>query len=574
MGEWTLETGFVKGEVLSYQGEVLACPIIAIVTEKFGNRPVRLNITGKVASFKEVLETVQGDHTLKRNVYETSAVTESATLNIPRYTRPWATFVITGLGTDIYELTAVTSAVAYDTGKVEFYALASTGSKIIYWLGIHNLAEMSREILRPWIAPSVCERCGGTGLEPEGTEVECLQCKGYKYDGYGSIKSIQRAIGSDVGVNRLPIDDWENMTTEEMNTIKKFINKTWTQKWWCTPTVKEIKRMFAHFYNLPEGNVIISERFNPQEPVWSITLPYSPSSDGPFGQFNEEDRLLMRYIAQSVTPAGVSVFVGFYKDYFFGDLDDFSGCENFSYLTQYTSIDHEYELWEHPRFDFLTGWNEATFDFEGGTGASGAILAPWTINGTVFVHNPNDCSRHVARLEGNSYMERSVIAPTGDYELWCHPQDCLLRVGIRDATGWIAYVDHNISAFYDCNGARLRYGERGSDYHIRMLVRPASGANGRIRASIMREDYIDFDFLRNGTPTHFRVQVYGTGAGHVDCIGLTGTGAYALGDNWSRLWNQGWGIDNEDVGRNDTGVIKVVNIYDDYIRKDRFFDVK
>ena len=102
MGEWTLETGFVKGEILSYSGEVLACPIIAIVTEKFGNRPITVKITGRVASFKEVLETVQGDHTLKRNVYETSVETESATLSIPRNTRPWATFVIAALGTDIY----------------------------------------------------------------------------------------------------------------------------------------------------------------------------------------------------------------------------------------------------------------------------------------------------------------------------------------------------------------------------------------------------------------------------------------------------------------------------------------
>lgn len=574
VGEWTKADGFVKGEILEYSGEVLACPIIAVVTEKFGNRIVNLSITGKVAVFKEVLETTQGDHTLKRNVYETSALTESATLSIPRYTRPWATFVIAGLGMNIYEITDVTSTVAYDTGKVEFYALASTGSKIIYWLGIHKLAELSREILRPWIAPSVCERCGGSGIEPETTEDVCLQCRGYKYDGYGAVKSIQRNIGADVGVSRVPVDDWSNMSSDELITIKKFINKAWTQKWWCTPTVKEIKRMFGHFYNLPTGNIMISERFNPQEPVWTITLPYSPSSEGPFGTFNEEDRELMRYIAESVTPAGVSVFVGFYRDYYFGNLDDFVGCEDFSYLTQYSSIEHDYQLWEHPRYDFLTGWNIATHTFEGGTGATGAILAPWTINGTVYAHNPNDCARHVARLEGNAYMECPMIDPTGAVELWTHPQDCLIRYGIRDGLGWLAYVDHNVNGFYDCNGARLRYGERGSDYHLRMMFMPSSGAQGVVRATLMGETFIDFDFLRAGTGANFRVQVYGTGAGHVDCIGFTGSGAYTLGDNWSRLWDQGWGIENENVGRDQAGVIKVTNLYEDYIRKDRFFDVK
>ena len=574
VGEWSLEDGFVKGELLSYNGEVLACPIIAVIDQKFGNSDVTLTITGRVATFKETVETVQGDHTLKKDTYETSAITTSATLRIPRYTRPWATFVIAGLGTEIYEITDITSNATYDTGKVTFYALASAGSKIIYWLGIHHLAELSREILRPWIAPSVCGRCNGTGIEPDTEEDVCLQCKGYKYDGYGSVKSIQQAIGADVGVGRDPLDDWSNMTVDEMNTVKKFINKAWTQKWWCTPTVKEIKRMFAHFYNLPLGNIIITERFNPQEPVWTITLPFSPSSDGPFGQLNDDDRELMKYIAESVTPAGVSVFVGFYKDYFFGDLEDFNGCDDPSYFTEYSSIEHDYALWEHPRFDFLTGWNIATHVFEGGTGASGAILAPWTINGNVVVHNPNDCARHVAKLEGNAYMETPMVSATGGVELWTHPQDCLMRYGIRDALGWVAYVDHNVNAFYDNNGSRLRYGNRNSDYHLRMVFSPASGAGGMVRCEIMRENAIDFSFFKVGTGTKFRVQTYGTGAGHVDCIGFTGSGAYALGDNWARLWKQGWGELNEDVARSGAGVIRVVNLYDDYFKKDKFFDVK
>jgi hypothetical protein len=574
LAEWSLADGFTQGEILEYSGEALACPVVAVVDNKFGNRAVTLTITAQISSYKETEEIEQGDYTLKRKVYEPTTTEVTCTLRIPPYTRPWATFVLAGLGMNVYKITNITADVSYDTGKVTFYGLASTGSKIIYWLGIHNLAQLSREILQPWIAPPICNRCSGTGIEPGTTDTNCLQCKGYKYDGYNAVKWIQQKLGADVGVGRDSVEDWTDLTVEEAIMIKKFINKAWTQKWWCTPTVREIKRMFAHFYNLPEDNIDISERFNAQEPVWTLNLPYSPDSNGPFGTFNEEDRYLMRYIARSVTPAGVSVFVGFYKEYFFGNLDDFEGFENFSYLTQYSSIEHDYELWGEPRFDFLNGWNEATHTFEGGTGASGAILAPWTINGDVQVVNPNDCARHVARLYGNAYMEAPVVSGTGSIELWTHPESCLIRYGVRDALGWVAYIDHNLDSFYDNHGNRLRYASRNSDYHLSMEFRPASGASGMVRCRILHEDYQEFDFVKVGTGAVFRVQTYGTGAGYVDCISFTGSGAYALGDNWARLWKMGWGEQNEDVGRSPAGIIKVINLYNDYFKKDRFFDVK
>lgn len=570
VGTWNFEDGFTQGEVLSYDTDALACPIIAIVEGKFGKEAVTLTITGKVAQLKTTRETTQGEHTLKRKIYEPTSTTKNATLIIPPYTRPWATFVITGLGKDIYEIVSVTADKSWGTGEVKFYALASRGSKIIYWLAIHQLTELSREILRPWVAPTVCERCAGTGIDPDtGT---CKQCLGYKYDGYNSVKYIQRKIGADVGLARNYISDWNNMSDSEKEAVKKFINKCWTQKWWVTPTVKEIKRLFSHFYMIDEDDIYLTERFNMQEPVWSIFLPHTPTTNGPFGQFTEEDRDLMKYIAESITPAGVSVFMGFYDEFgSFGDLEDFYGCENFSYLTFHSgAFEHEYVLWGCPRWDFYNGWNNANHHFE--TGASG-MIAPWTTNGLVDIINVNDQARHVARLRGNAYMEIALGLNEGTIELWSHPHDCLIRYGIRDALGWVAYIEHNVNAFYNNNGKILRYASRDSDYHLRFYFNGNSGAIGRCRTRILLENPKNFNYIKSGSGQYFRIQTYGTGAGYVDCVAIDGSGAYQTGDNWARLHPCGFGILNEDVGRDAGGNIKVTNLLERYFRRDRFFDV-
>ena len=118
MGEWSLDGGYVKSEVLSYEGEVVACPIIAVVEQKFGNLPVTLTITARVGSFVETEEHEQNDYTLKRDKYEPSTTTITTTLTIPPYTRPWAVWVLAGLGQYVYEIISVTTDVEYDTGKV------------------------------------------------------------------------------------------------------------------------------------------------------------------------------------------------------------------------------------------------------------------------------------------------------------------------------------------------------------------------------------------------------------------------------------------------------------------------
>ena len=141
VGSWSRKTGFTKGISLEYEGETLACPIIATVEERFGgDSDVTLNITAKVSKYVKTVETTKGDSVLKRKTYEDSGETIKSTLTIPRFVRPWATWVVTGLGKNVFEIENITTTVKNIVGKVNFYALASAGSKIIYWFGIHKLA--------------------------------------------------------------------------------------------------------------------------------------------------------------------------------------------------------------------------------------------------------------------------------------------------------------------------------------------------------------------------------------------------------------------------------------------------
>jgi len=472
LGEWDEENGWVKRQDLEYNSEVLACPIVAVVDTKFGKKDCVLTITGKQAQYLETTETVSGTYTLKRKIYEDAGTTIEADLSIPRFTRPYATFLIAGLGRNIWGIQNVTANVSDNVGKISLYALASAGSKIIYWMGIHFLAEELREILRPWIAPSKCSRCGGTGIEPDTESTDCKQCLGYKYSGYSATKYVQRKLGFDVGLARQLLD-WDNMTDADHQIVRKFISKAWTQKWWVTPTKNEILRLFAHFYDIDESQIWITERFNPQEPVWKIVLPAeggSLASPFSYDEFTTVDRDLMKYIARSVTPAGVSVFVGFYDTYEIGDMEGFGDRMLFvsGLAPMYSSIEHEFELFGTQRNDFFNGWTEATDNFE-----RVSIGSYWEISGDVNIFNANDMNRHFAHLEDNSYMATDTELATGiseasgSFELWVHPVDNVLRIGCKDDSGdWCFYIDFDEDGFYDNSNNLLTKVTPDSDYHL------------------------------------------------------------------------------------------------------------
>lgn len=541
LGYWTEDEGWVKKQDLEFESETLSCPIIAVVETKIGNKDLALTITGKQSEYDNTTERTEGDYTLKRKTYKDASTTIEVELIVPRFTRPYGTFLITGLGNNIWGISDITTEVENCAGKINFYALASNGSRIIYWMGIHFLAEELREILRPWIAPPKCSRCSGTGLEPDAEDTACKQCFGYKYSGYSAIKKGQRNLGFDVGLAR-DILDWDNLTDNDHDLIKKFINKCWTQKWWVTPTLSEVKRIFSHFFDVPVDNIRVVERYNEQEPVWQIFLPNVASIASPFGEggiLTSSDTELMKYIARSITPAGVSVFVGFYTDLYIGDLIGFDDSLYIKpFEMPYSSLYPEYELHGIPRIDFYNGWTLATDNFERETSLG------WETNGTVEIVNVNDMNRHMAMLSGDSYMQSGISNSNGTIELWVHPDDNMLRVGTIDGSSqWMWYVEFDTNGFYDNDGYLITMAKSHNDYHLSIDYNDTSQ---QYDVRIMKETVATgISYLNPGPVSKFRIQNYVTGESYIDAVGVTEDSNYNLNDNWQRLHEYGLGINNE-----------------------------
>ena len=595
LGYWTKAEGFVKKQSLTYLGESLACPVIAVVNRRVGNEDLTLTITGKISEYNNTSERTQGDYTIQKKTYIPTETEISTTLTVPKFTRQWATFLLTGLGKLVYEINTVTDDVDYDTSKIEFYALASAGSKIIYWLGLHRITEILRDIVQgPWIAPTKCLRCSGTGIEPEFTVEPCKQCLGYKYDGYNATKYIQRMKGFDVGLAR-EVLDWDNMTDADHQLVKEFINKSWTQKWWVTPTKKEIKRLFAHFLQLSEGDIQINERFHLQEPVWNLVLPRRVSIASPFGKdIYENYKDLLIYIAESLTPAGVSVFVGFYDLGNFGNFDIFETSQMHHINFASGAFEMRYKLLNTPRWTFWNGWTKAIDHFERvGTGMVGHLENGfWTAQGNVVNFNVNDINRHMAKFEDASYLHHSANGvATGQFEMWVHPQDTEMRFGLVDGVdlgnGYGFYVKHNgIDGFYDHNNNLIRAGLPHSDYHLRVdFVVDATGFGSTGQYGYIEQVLINriventgFTFLKTlGASPNIRIENIGSGTGFMDAYGNSwspaNTGYEAIGDNFQRLYPKGFGLYNLDDATGQLGSVMATGLHNDYVRPDKFWDV-
>jgi hypothetical protein len=595
LGTWSEEEGWVKKQDLEYESEVLSCPIIAVVDEKIGKKDLVLTITGKQTQFLQTTQRVDGTYTLNRKTYEDAGTTIQSNLTIPRHTRPYGTFLITGLGQNIWGIQDVTTTVLDNVGKISFYALASAGSKIIYWMGIHFLAEELRDILRPWIAPSKCTRCGATGIEPGTTSTECLQCLGYRFSGYSAVKYVQRKIGFDVGLAR-EILDWDNLTDDDHDIIRKFISKCHTQKWWVTPTLLEIKRLYSHFYDVPEDDIIITERFNAQEPVWSIFLPTSGSLASPFGAetFTDSDAELMRFIAKSITPAGVSVFVGFYEDFPnpVGDLEDFSDSAVYvkPFEMPYSSLESQFELHGMPRGDFYNGWTKATDHFERETSlgdlqntfVSGYYPATFGFedeeddtegDNILFIDTDvsgggctaiiiSDYNGHKKVLKLNDvdadqvdfYHSISSSSPNGTVECWIAISDATdtLAVSLYDGATQLMSVAIKDDLFKYLTGVwnTIIGSPVPSDatwYHIRIDFECGAGAYEGLAADtyyvyINGVQYGSYAFMTNGdNVTQFRINTNNAESGYegyIDAIGFYPCDSnYEIGDNEiNSLW--------------------------------------
>jgi len=578
LAEWDRVNGFVKKESVSYVKDTIdiavPCPVIAIVDEKIREKNLTLTIIGNVAEYDQDIEFNQLGKTIIKKQYKTSTTTSNGTLEIPRFTRPNATFLVASLGNKIFEITNITSNLPLTTagGKVSFYALASEGSKVLYYLGMYRIHNMIKQIVNSiWISPTECNTCKGTGLL---NGIQCPQCKGYKYSGENASRGIAIAKGYDVGISREKFSSYP-LSDAQWNKVWKFINQAWTQKWWVTPTVSEIKRLFAHFYNVSEGEIIITERYHFSMPHWDISIPIEGSLGSPF---DSGDIDLAKFIARSVTPAGVNVFIGFYSFEFFGNLDDLScGCvyHQKGHLMERKILESStsgyYDNW-FSRYRYWNGWCECVDDFEDD-------LSKWNTSGSVSLQNVNDIGRHWCKLTDSSHIETktgyAISQPTGTIDIWIHPSQTNLRIGayLTGVDLWSFYVDFRGSGFYDHNNNLIRPAMFNNDYHLQMSFVADQYLGGQlgyvddIRINLESVE-TGIQFL-NSLPSNRPVRIKSSGVGFsfVDNFGADWVGGYSPNGNWQRLYPWGWGPNHLDC------LSGVADLYESYFRNDKFFNI-
>lgn len=549
LAEWSRESGYRKISDTAWEDSityVIPCPIVAIVDKKIREDNLTLTITGNVAEEYGEETYEQIGKTITKKTWTTSSNTETIEWEVPRFTRKNAVFLLSGLGKRIYEISNITSNVSLpdEGGIISFYGLASEGSKVLYYLGMNKIQNMILEIVKSiWQHPTKCPRCDGTGIV---NNERCPQCDGYRYSGYNATKNIQIKKGYDVGLTREKFGSYP-LTNDQDNKVWEFVNRSWTQYWWVTPTKSEIRRLFAHFYQVGENEIIIEERHHLQMPHWDISLPDEVSFGAPF----DVDRELMRFIARSITPAGVTVFIGFYQIKIFGTLDGIQDDHLFGYEYLDSAMDHMHHLYGF-RYDLWNGWNEATDNFEReGTGNVGN----WTYS-NAYIRHPNDRFRHMLSLEGSgAYAETGFVTRTsGNLEFWCHPYTSSWRCEFLDGTTgfWIGY-EQSQTGFVDSNG---RFHAMMSDNEAFLKVSFDSG---------VYDIYVNRTLKSTGVGdvnvSSIRFINTSNGTGLFDCIGLGWDASYEVGDAWQDLYTWGWGINHAD------DVSGVSGLYENYFRK-------
>jgi len=315
---------------------------------------------------------------------------------------------------------------------------------------------------------------------------------------------------------------------------------------------------------MEEEEVYITERFNAQEPIWYLDLPDKGERGSPFGEddFTLDDKALIKYIAESITPAGVSVFIGFYKEWHIGGFDDFTD-EAIPPIRLQSSIEPIFTLDGCPRWDFHNGWTDATVDFEG-------VAIPMDVVGDVTIINVNDQNRHMLRLRDASSVGTGIIAGTGAvstgmFELWVHPYDSVVRMGFEHSGDWICYVEYDTDGFYDHYGSLITKAMTDNDYHVKVKYVWQGGSG-------LCDYYVNRNLLRSGVgflydylPDNLKVENIGTGEGFIDAIGLFTDLGYTENDNWQRIHPWGWGREH----LND--ISGEMNLLENYFENDKFF---
>lgn len=573
LAEWNRTDGFIKKDTAKFGDVVVPCPVIAIVETKIRESNLTLTITGKVAEQTGTETFEQIGRSITKEVYGVGATTIQTTFELPRFTRTGATFLISGLENKIYEISDITENVeifGQRGGKIKFYGLASDGAKVLWLLGMYKIHNTIKEIINSiWTVPTTCPYCSGSGVDPDSGDT-CPQCLSYGYSGYNAEKGIQIDKGYDVKLTREKFSEYPVSDANDAK-IWEFVNKIWTQKWWVTPTPNNIKDLFAHFYNVRSEDIIITERFHFSMPHWQIDLPIETQLGSPFDAGDTE---LAKFIAESVTPAGVNVFVGFYETRFIGNLDDMFEQDLFymkskpkilsKKLWEIGSLEHIYDDWGS-RFRCYNGWNEAVDTFEV-TGI--ALSGIWQTGGAVDIFNANDKFRHVARLKGNGssmiYDFGTPIA-SGHVEYWIHTESSDLRCSLLSAgDAELYYVEHNQSetGFKDGSSMFLNMFP-DNEAHVRIYWNEGASET---KVFINRE-IATSGGVAIGNVSKIKFHNTSVGTGFIDGFGATPISGYSINQNWQTLYPWGWGLNHSDC------LSGISGLYQNYFLPDMPFNI-
>jgi hypothetical protein len=244
---------------------------------------------------EEYITSEQLGMQVKKPVYEHDS-TEQVSITIDAWERA-GTAIKIGTSSNIYEIVSVTQDISIPgIGAGYVYALASVGSKMIYSLSFNRLMQELQDITHGiFISPPFCRMCSGTGTI--GSEV-CPQCNGFMFSGRGAIEYLAKRHGDEVGIGQ-----------DAERTFERFQHEVWMQKWWITPTISQIKRLFAFFCDITEDSVYIEERYDDFEPAWHLLLPTNFGPNSQFSWENSKDTVALRLLLESVTPAGTITYL-------------------------------------------------------------------------------------------------------------------------------------------------------------------------------------------------------------------------------------------------------------------------
>jgi hypothetical protein len=301
LGQWDAENDWQPTNTLLHDGgdgEINPAPLVAVVGDKIRDYDLTVEITYKIAKFKE-FEFRQ--YTYRKYAYPVYEYDETKvyTFTIPKFSDINTIIRIAPSDNLIYDIVDVQVTSSHRFNEMfQIYALASPTARIIYgmkWYELYENAVLIKNGL--WAAPPWCVTCVGTGIYQGST---CPECEGFKFSGVHAINFILDRKGKDTNLTRFDGED-----------DQQFGKRIWTRKWWVIPTEDEIKRYFMHFCHIDEADeeeaILIYKIEDLDEPTFYVCI--NPEFMGSKALWQMGDAFEdYDSVVEKIPPAGVNAY--------------------------------------------------------------------------------------------------------------------------------------------------------------------------------------------------------------------------------------------------------------------------